>query len=199
MIQLTQGSEIITQDEFIQGSLAWKSLRKTKITASDAGTIMGLNPYMDRQALLEEKCGIRPEREITYRMQRGQLLEPVALKKYEDFTGNLMVPLVKINPFINWMMASLDGISIDQDLIIEIKCTHAKNHAMARSGKIPEYYYPQIQHQLCVCDIDLCHYYSFDGVDGVVVPVFRDKDFISRMIDLEFTFYEEMMKLKQIC
>jgi putative phage-type endonuclease len=191
----------LTSEEMTQGSVEWKTLRKTKITASDASTIMGLNPWMTRQELLEEKLGLRPEREVNFRMQRGIQLEPEARRCYESMTGNLMAPDVKVHKGINWMMASLDGISIDEKLILEIKCTHKKNHFLAKNGEIPTYYFPQIQHQISCCGVDMCHYFSYNCDvpfldDGIVVVVKRDDEFIKKMIEMEFEFYEEMNGVK---
>jgi putative phage-type endonuclease len=188
---------ILTSEQTTQGSEEWKALRKTKITASDAATIMGLNPWMTREQLLEEKLGLRPEREVNSRMQRGIILEPEARRYYEKMTGNLMVADVKIHPQIDWIMASLDGISIDEKLILEIKCTHKKNHYLASNGKIPSYYFPQIQHQIFCCGVDVCDYFSYNDDDpvldlGIVVVVKRDDEFIKRMIEMEFDFYQEM-------
>ena len=50
------------------------------------------------------------------------------------------------------MRASLDGISMDQE-ILEIKCPYKPNrldsdHQKTKEGKIPEKYWPQLQHQL---------------------------------------------------
>lgn len=183
---------MILKDEYIQGSAQWLALRKTKITASDAACIMELNPWMSKDQLMEEKLGLRPEREINWRMQRGQQLEPLARQNYEMMTGNLMTPDVKIHSENDWMMASLDGISIDEKLILEIKCTNKKNHELARDGKIPTYYFPQVQHQIYVCGVDCCHYFSFDGSAGVLVVVHRDDEFIEKMIKQEFEFYKDM-------
>jgi predicted phage-related endonuclease len=90
------------------------------------------------------------------------------------------------------MLASMDGVCIDNKLILEVKCTNKKNHEMAREGKIPDYYIPQVQHQIAVCCVDQCHYFSFDGNSGIVVVVDRDDKFIERMIAMEWEFYQEM-------
>jgi predicted phage-related endonuclease len=52
---------------------------------------------------------------------------------------------------------------------------------------------PQVQHQISVCDVDQCYYFSFDGSSGVVVVVERDENFIKRMIEMEHEFYAALV------
>jgi putative phage-type endonuclease len=180
-----------------QGSDEWHNLRRSKITATDSICIMGLSPWTTIQELWEEKMQIRPPKKINSAMQRGMILEPKARKLFEEKTGLLMVPDVRIHEQEQWLLASLDGISMDGKEILEIKCTNKKNHALAKTGQIPEYYYPQVQHQIFVCGVDRCHYCSFDGTDIVVVLVYRDNNFIASMIKKEYAFYNCMITLKE--
>lgn len=175
-----------------QGSSIWLELRKKHITASDAGIICNMSPWRTRQELLEEKLELREPQQTNSAMLRGQLLEPKARACAEEMLGTLFLPEVYSSIEHPFMLASLDGVCIDNKMILEVKCTNKKNHELAREGKIPDYYYPQVQHQISVCDIDECHYFSFDGSSGVVVVVKRDDEFIKRMIDLEYEFYQEM-------
>jgi putative phage-type endonuclease len=173
----------------------WREYRKSKICASDAPIIMGMSPWRTREQLLQEKIGQIESQPINSAMQRGMILEPKARSVAEDMLGTLFLPEVLESIEYPWMCASYDGICIDNKLILEIKCTNKKNHEMAKNGKIPDYYYPQVQHQIAVCDIDCCHYFSFDGSTGVVVVVKRDDQFIKRMIEVEHEFYQELMNI----
>ena len=78
--------------------------------------------------------------------------------------------------------------------IVEIKCPGAKDHATACEGKVPVHYYPQMQHQLYVTDLQEAHYFSFDGIDGVIVKVKRDDAYIEKMVKEEKEFYECVIK-----
>lgn len=175
-----------------QGTDAWLQYRKSKICASDAPIIMSLSPWRTREQLLQEKIGVIEPQSINSSMQRGMILEPKARSCAEEMLNTLFIPEVLQSIENPWMCASYDGICIDNKLILEIKCTNKKNHELAKNGKIPDYYYPQVQHQIAVCDLDQCHYFSFDGSSGVVVVVDRDEDFIKSMIDMEWKFYQEM-------
>lgn len=174
--------------EYIQGSSEWHALRKTKITATDAAVIIGLNPWKTPYQLYHEKKSNEPPPPANAAMQRGTELEPIAREKFILSTGIRMIPRVVIK---DWAMASLDGIS-DENEILEIKCSGDKVHAEALQGKVPSYYYPQLQHQMYVCDALKAYYFSFDGNDGISIEVQRDDEFIKTMIDAEYAFYQRL-------
>lgn len=193
MMIMTQGRKVnAIRHDVEQGSPEWLALRRKHVCASDAFEVMGLSPCTSRQEALERKQGIRPEKEKNYLMERGTKLEPIARRVAEEMFVNLFIPGVYQSIEHPFMLASLDGVCIDNKIILEVKCTNKKNHELAKNGKIPDYYYPQVQHQISVCDVDQCHYFSFDGSSGVVVIVERDDNFIERMIAMEWEFYQEM-------
>src|SRR5258708_7878806 len=137
--------------EFIpieQGTDEWLDLRKTKITATDAVVIMGASPWKTRTELYHEKVCATVPNAPNERMQRGTVLEPIARDLFNMTTGLKMVPKVAVK---GWAMASLDGIN-EWNEILEIKCPGDKDHAIAVVGKVPDHYYPQLQHQMHVCD-----------------------------------------------
>lgn len=170
----------------IQGSEEWLALRRTKVTATDAAVIVGMNPWKNIEQLYVEKTTAAvPFR--NERMERGNRLEPVARALFCSNTGRNMIPKVVLKD--DWAMASLDGID-DLNEILEIKCPGEKVHQMALEGTIPQYYYPQLQHQMFVCDSEKAFYYSFDGESGVTVEVERNQEFIDRMVEKEKAFYE---------
>jgi len=170
-----------------QGSHEWHALRKTKITATDAPIIMGVSHWKTKIQLYHEKMSSTQLHYINERMQRGIDLEPIARDLFILQTGIQVEPKVVVK---DWAMASLDGISNLGTCVVEIKCPGEKDHAIALSGKVPDHYYPQLQHQMYVCDVFKIFYFSFDGVDGVVVEVERDDEYIEKMIEEEFKFYQ---------
>jgi predicted phage-related endonuclease len=121
------------------------------------------------------------------RMKRGLELESIARELFTIQNGIEMFPRVVIN---DWAMASLDGMSDCRQYILEIKCPGEKDHALALQGKVPEYYYPQLQHALYVTGVDSIFYYSFDGTDGVTLIVKRDEKYIEKMVEEERKFYD---------
>lgn len=173
-----------------QGTPEWLELRKNKITATDAAIIMGASHWKTKIQLYNEKISDITPVFCNERMQRGIDLEPIARALFMLETGVEVVPKVVVK---DWAMASLDGISELENCIVEIKCPGKKDHNEALLGRVPDHYYPQLQHQLYVCEAEEMYYYSFDGTDGVSVIVKRDQKYIDKMIKEEMKFYACLM------
>lgn len=172
-----------------QGTSEWLKWRRTKITASDAMSIMGTSPWKSILQLYEQKI-FQFEQEDNRFKARGRDLEPLALQSFEEETGLIMFPVVIESTTINWMGASLDGLTIDQKAFVEIKCPGNKDHHFADVNKmVPAKYIPQLQHQIACSGLDFAYYYSFDGERGVIIEVKRDKEFIEKMIEKEKEFW----------
>ncbi len=171
-----------------QGTAEWLSLRTTKITSTDAAVIVGSSHWKTRIQLYNEKISDAPITTfVNDRMKRGTELEPVARQLFCIQNGIEVFPRVVTR---DWAMASLDGMSEDGKQSVEIKCPGDKDHALALSGRIPDHYYPQLQHQLYVTGLNSIFYYSFDGTDGVTLVVKRDDAYIEKMVEQEKIFYD---------
>jgi putative phage-type endonuclease len=177
-----------------QGTDEWHQFRRTHLGASDAISIMGMSPWKSPLGLYEDKIFNIDQEENEF-MARGKRLEPIALEAFEKETGLIMFPGVFVHDTIDWMSASFDGITLEQDAICEIKCPGKKDHAIALKGKIPTKYIPQLQHQIYVSGLSFSYYYSFDGESGVVIEVKRDQEFIDKMVEKEFEFWNCLMSL----
>ena len=173
-----------------QNTPEWLEFRKSHIGASDAPVIMGVSPYKTPMQLYEDKLGLSAKQVMTVAMQRGHDLEPEALKAFECETGILMMPRIVVSKKIPYMMASVDGMSLDDSAIVEIKCPGAADHITAMDGRVPDHYYPQLQHQMFVCDLDEAYYFSYRPDSHKLIEVSRDNDYIEKMIAAEEEFYK---------
>lgn len=178
-----------------QGSDEWLRFRRSHICASDAPVIMGMSPWKSPLELYEEKI-FSFEQESNLYMQRGKDLECVALEEFENMTGIQMFPMVAKNDSIDWLAASFDGVTLNKDAILEIKCPGKKDHETAMKGKIPPKYIAQLQHQIYVSDLSFTYYFSFDGQKGVILEVKKDDLFIEKMIEKEKEFWNCLKTLK---
>lgn len=141
------------------GSKEWLEFRRTKIMASDSPIIMGVSPWCDsRELYFKKKSGV--EKPVTPAMQRGIDLEPEAREKFEQMTGHFVWPAIHQHPQYSFLAATFDGIN-DAGVLCEIKCPGRKDHEEALSGKIPEKYYPQLQHQMYVAGVQKMYYFSY--------------------------------------
>lgn len=173
-----------------QDTSEWLEMRKNKIGASDAPVIMEVSPYTTPFKLWEQKLGLSPPTFQNPSMKRGHDLEEEARLELEKMTGLCFLPYVKFHSSIPWMMASLDGMDLENKYIAEIKCPNKVDHELALSGQVPEKYIPQLQHQLEVCELDMVYYFSFDGSKGALVKIFRDEIYIKKMLKKEEEFWE---------
>jgi putative phage-type endonuclease len=173
-----------------QNTPEWRAWRKNKIGASDAPIIMGISPWMTPLQLLEEKLGFRPEKNLSYAMARGIELENSARQEYEKISGNFVYPIVVISHEFDWCIASLDGITLDNKCIVEIKVPGKKTIEMAENGIIPEHYKCQMYHQMFVTGLDSCDYFCYDGKQGYLICLKKDEEFIDKMIMAELEFME---------
>lgn len=170
-----------------QGTNEWLDYRRDKITATDACIIMGASHWKTRIQLYKEKISGECNTFVTNKMARGVELEPFARSLFINQSGIEVFPKVVVK---GWAMASLDGISKCGKYVVEIKCPGEEMHAIALSGKVPECYIPQLQHQMHVCDVDFMYYFSFDGWDGVILEVKRDQSYIDKMLSEEKKFFD---------
>lgn len=176
----------------VQGSPEWLEMRKSKIGASDAPIIMGVSPWKTAYELWEEKTGRKESPIMTPWMKRGHDLEPIARSNFEKLIDEDVFPDVIFHEEHDFLMASLDGISMDGKTLVEIKCPGKEAHSIAMAGNIPEHYMPQLQHQLMITGLDKMYYYSFDGNDGIPIVVNRDDDYIKELLAKELEFWEHM-------
>jgi len=182
-----------------QNSADWTEWRKSGLGASDAPIIMEKSPWSTPYKLYLEKTTDQNFFQENRATLKGRALEGKARKSAEEKLDQIFTPKCYQHQKYPWMFASLDGINMDGE-ILEIKCPYKpedpkSDHQLALQGKIPEKYYPQLQHQLEVAGAKKGYYYSFDGENGVLVPFKRDEDFIKDLIEKEKAFWECIKKL----
>ena len=182
----------------IQRSANWEKWRMDKIGASDCPIIMGASPWKTPRQLWEEKQGLREESYTSAAMQKGIDLEEEARTAFERHSGLYVVPRVIIHPEIHWMIASLDGMTMEEDQIVEIKIPGRKLLDQVKSGKSigetpsGKMHYYQIQHQLACCGLQSAHLWVYNSDDkvGMLQMVDRDEDVIKEIIKKEREFYD---------
>ena len=183
-----------------QNTAKWLEWRNKGIGASDAPVIMGQSPWKTPYKLWLEKTTGQSDFQGNEATERGHALEAAARECAEKQLHRLFIPDCKEHQKHSWMRASLDGISMDQE-ILEIKCPYKPNrldsdHQKTKEGKIPEKYWPQLQHQLEVYGASKGWYFSFDGHEGVAIPFERDEKFIAELLKKEKAFWDCVQELK---
>ena len=163
-----------------QRSEAWFNQRKGRLTSSDAGTALGINPYQKPVELLFKKCGAGEPFTGNVATLHGQKYEDEAIEKYCQAMGkrNHDFGLIDFNAVvredddhsnqkypkgISWMAGSTDGIAEDlrglEDLVVlEVKCPYRRKII---HGKCPEYYLPQVQLNMAILNINKADFIEY--------------------------------------
>jgi len=131
---------------------AWLLERRKSIGGSDAGAILGLNPYRSPYALWAEKTGRLPEQEDTEAMRQGRDLEAYVADRFSEKSGK------RVERY-NYLLRSSDAphlhANIDRRVIgeksgLECKTASALNMKSYIGGQFPESYYVQCVAYLAV-------------------------------------------------
>jgi putative phage-type endonuclease len=181
-----------------QGTDDWHQWRTTGIGASDAPCIMGENPWNSSKQLFDEKLDkilgfSNKRRPLNAAMARGVLLEPEARATYNEEKGNITTPICIQSMRYPWMLASLDGINIDNRIAVEIKCGLKNYNFVQRNWMVPNYYYAQLQHILAICSFEKMDFYSFlPSKTPILLSIERDDAYIEKLIDSEAVFWGQI-------
>lgn len=215
------GKKIWLEHELKQGTPEWQEFRSHGLGGSEVACLMGMNPWSTPQELFRNKTGrsqkVFDESQMKV-IERGNFHEDEARKWYSSVTGHDIEPLCAVHNFLPWMRTSLDSITKDRKIIQEYKvpsspASHKKQMSKAmtawKRGRqsepgsyIPEWRYPQMQHQLEVMHshFDHCvrgHYVSYspeEPENSVIVEVTFNDPFINVLLARECVFMEYLMK-----
>lgn len=172
-------------------------LRRNFIGASDAPIIMGVSPWRKPIDLYREKSGlVAPQEENKY-MQWGKIKEGEARLKFEELCGVKVPPKRLFSENYPWMMASLDGLSEDGKVALEIKCPQKISYDCKSMGKVPEKYYPQVQHQMYVAGLTGMYYFEWTEEDYALFLVEFNAPYVEKMIEKEIAFWECLQKKEE--
>lgn len=134
---------------------AWLEKRRLSIGGSDAGTLLGLNPYSSPYALWAEKTGKVIPEDISDKeaVRVGNDLEQYVAERFMEKTGK---KVRKANCFIYnseypWAHANIDRDVIGEKAGLECKTTSSwEILQQCKEGKYPDTWYAQVTHYMMV-------------------------------------------------
>lgn len=149
-----------------QRSKEWFEARKGRLTGSNIGAALGVNPWKKPDDLIREMVRTyhNVEREFTGNpaTEYGQFHEAGAQSEYEIETGNTVEPCGFFK-HEDWAGASPDGI-INGSGILEIKCPFGQRNKTPpefKSINDQPHYYAQIQWEMFCAKTDWAHFYQW--------------------------------------
>ena len=197
-------SNLFTIVSLQQRTQEWHEWRHNGIGSTDAKSAMGKRGKT-RVKLLQAKCEPEPPQDSprSYAMDEGVRLEPKALELYIAKTGNEIKPACVQSNQYEWLRASLDGIAINSDgiveAVVEIKCGYDVHQRTLKSGSVPSHYKAQVQHILAVTGLDSLDFWCYwpeSREPEILVAVKRDEDYIKRLLVAEQEFWDEVLSGK---
>ena len=198
-----------------QRSPQWFEQRKDKLTSSDAGTVLGKNPYTKSHELLFQKCGIERPFISNVATLHGQRYEDTAIEIYCRITGRInhdfgLLCYTDVNKDSNdynnnydFIAGSPDGISESIDnpdvepILIEVKCPYKRP---IKDGLIPECYVSQVQLNLFICDLSIADFIEYSPMENKIniVRIYKDYTWLNNNIPILCNFWNDVIKHRQI-
>lgn len=181
-----------------QGTPEWKTLRDKHDTASEASAMMGDSKYMTRDQLMKQKH-IGEAEPVTPQLQtlfdRGHATEAAIRPHIEKIinqelfpvTGTLEVEGLKL-------LASFDGLSMDDTIVFEHKLWNEDLAEQVRNGELHEHYKWQLDQQLYVSGANEAIFVTSDGTpDQMEYCWYRpDADRFARLLNGWKQFKEDL-------
>jgi putative phage-type endonuclease len=181
-----------------QGSQEWLEARKKHFCASEAPAVMSVNPYFPKNPtdLAKQKLGY-VNTFVSHAMREGNRLEPIIRLQVEAQTDLEFEPEVLV---LGKFLASLDGISWERDIILEIKAPQSNNETvkLAMEGRVILAHQYQIQHQLIVSKAEKCIYAvrNPDDCEIYMVDVFPNQ-MLQKKLKQAWKDFEPLMDLNE--
>ena len=184
-----------------QRSPEWFAARKSRITGSMVGAILGLDPNCTRaeamRRMVRAHQGLPSEFVGNIATQWGQSHEQEAL---EDFQYKMGLEVQKstfvVDPARPWLGASPDGYVFD-DAVFECKCPFGlRDHDKPVPFKTVEeqpHYHAQMQIQMLVTGRKRCLFWQWTPYDESLTVVDFDQDWIDANLPKLEAFYQEFL------
>jgi len=170
-----------------QRSPEWFAARAGRITASQAGALLGLSPNQSEddafRALVRSINGMDAEFQGNVATEYGSFHEAGALAEYKMETGN-HVHEVGFVPCMDWLGASPDSL-LDHDGLLEIKCPFGqrdKNPPQFKNLADQPHCYAQIQIQLFCTGRAWAHFFQWSPHGTQLEAVKKDATWLDKHI-----------------
>lgn len=133
----------------------WLEIRRESIGGSDAGALLGLNPFKSPYALWAEKTGKAIPEDISDKeaVRLGNDLEEYVAQRFTEATGKKVRRCNAIikNTDYPFAHANPDRLIVGEDAGLEIKTTSSwETLKKCREGKFPDTWYAQCVHYMLV-------------------------------------------------
>jgi predicted phage-related endonuclease len=156
-----------TTHDVQQGTVPWLRLREGFFTASEAPAALGVGNYVSRAELLRQKhTGVSAEHSPATlgKFAAGHAAEAKARPLAEAIAEAELFP-VTMSAEVDGLrlLASLDGLRLDDEVCWETKLWNEELAAHVIAGTLPEHYKVQMDQELLVSGASRCLFTCTDG------------------------------------
>lgn len=175
----------------------WISIRNMYLGGSDAGAVIGMNPFKSSYSLWMEKTGRIPGFEGNLATEVGAFLEDFVAKKFEEQEGKRVKRqnATLVNDSYPFACANVDRVIVGENAILECKTTSSvPNMKKIRNGEFPDTWYCQCLHYLAVGKYDRAYLAVLvSNTDFRVFILDRDEDEIAALMVAECNFWDKVV------
>ncbi len=172
----------------------WLRYRKCGLTGTDAGAIIGMNPYSSAFKVYQDKTTDEIEIFDNESMRQGRDLEDYVANRFMEET-NLKVRranAIYAHDTYDFLMGNFDRLVVGQKAGLECKTVGAYSADKWKDGKIPFHYQLQCQHYLAVSGYDSWYIAALIlGRELIIQKIERDEELIQNLIAVEKRFWED--------
>ena len=183
----------LTEEQLIQ--------RRSFVGASEVPCLLGISPHGNAHSVWSSKMGIliRDTADQATHKDAGNYIEPALARWYQDVTGYEIAGFGSVvHPRYPFMGATPDLCVFGQRRIAQIKNvgTWMLKHW---EDDVPDYVQAQVQHEMEVCDADVCDVVALlGGTDFRILPVERDREIGAYLVEVCRDFYESYVITREI-
>lgn len=174
----------------------WLENRKSGIGGSDAGAIMGVNPYRGTYSVWADKLGKTDPVEDNEALRQGRDFEDYVARRFAEKTGLRVrreYGMLRSDAW-PWMVANIDRRIIGERAGLECKTSRDVYMKRYKNGDFPLEYYCQCLHYLAVTGWDKWYLAVLVyGTDLLTFEIKREdvEDDIGALIQVEDSFWHE--------
>lgn len=171
----------------------WLAMRNTGIGGSDAGVIMGLNPYKSPFQLWMEKTGQAeaPDLSGNQAVYWGTMNEANIARWFTEDSGKKVERCGTLRSIENpFMLANVDRKVLGENAGLEIKTAGVSQYRKWKDDEIPDAYYCQCLHYMAVTGADYWYIaVLLGGNEAKWKRIERNEEDIKTLIEAEKEFW----------
>ena len=171
----------------------WLAIRHKYIGGSEAGAVIGMNPYKSAYTLWAEKTDKIPQFGGNLTTEVGAYLEEMVAQLFERETGKKVrrKNATMVNDLYPFACANVDRMVVGEKALLEIKTTNSiPIMRQCRGTEFPEAYYCQVVHYMAVTGLEKAYLAVLINCrDFKVFELQRDQAEIDALMKAEEEFW----------